>query len=94
MTEEQISMSQSERERLKVLQQIEQGHLAQVEGAHRLAVERALGAAIAAARFPGRRWRSEQVKLQNHGILRLTDVFSNVKTARGDKFMLLSGAGT
>ena len=36
MTEERISMSQSERERLKVLQQIEQGHWTQVEGARRL----------------------------------------------------------
>ncbi len=36
MTEERISMSQSERERLKVVQQIEQGHWTQVEGARRL----------------------------------------------------------
>ena len=36
MREERISMSQTERERLKVLQQIEQGHWTQVEGAHRL----------------------------------------------------------
>jgi hypothetical protein len=36
MAEERISMSQSERERLKVLHQIEQGHWTQVEGARRL----------------------------------------------------------
>jgi Homeodomain-like domain len=36
MPEERISMSQSERERLKVLCQIEQGHWTQVEGARRL----------------------------------------------------------
>jgi hypothetical protein len=36
MPEERISMSQSERERLKVLHQIEQGHWRQVEGARRL----------------------------------------------------------
>jgi hypothetical protein len=36
MPEERISMSQSERERLKVLHQIKQGHWTQVEGARRL----------------------------------------------------------
>lgn len=36
MAEERISMSQCERERLKVLQQIEQGHWTQVEGARRM----------------------------------------------------------
>src|SRR5271167_5042127 len=36
MTEERISMNQSERERLKVLQQIAQGHWTQGEGARRL----------------------------------------------------------
>jgi Winged helix-turn helix len=36
MPEERISMSQSERERLKVLQQIEQGHWRQIEAARRL----------------------------------------------------------
>ena len=36
MPEERISMSQPERERLKVLQQMEQGHWTQMEGAQRL----------------------------------------------------------
>jgi hypothetical protein len=36
MREERISMSQTERERLKVLHGIEQGHWRQVEGARRL----------------------------------------------------------
>jgi hypothetical protein len=50
MEEERISMSQRERERLKVLHEVEQGHLKQVEGAQRLKDP----AKTASAQLPGR----------------------------------------
>jgi len=50
MEEERIRMSQRERDRLRVLHEVEQGHLKQVEAAQRLKDP----AKTASAQLPGR----------------------------------------